>query len=199
MLSLNSGSSPLARGTLVCESFASAPTGLIPARAGNTRRKAHTRSCTRAHPRSRGEHLARRRVAISAGGSSPLARGTRRGNSLRARRVGLIPARAGNTPLLNLPFSRVRAHPRSRGEHVLLVSRQNGKSGSSPLARGTRYSGRAGAIPRGLIPARAGNTRITRICSWPAWAHPRSRGEHLYNEDGDFDLLGSSPLARGTR
>ena len=51
---------------------------------------------------------------------------------------------------------------------------------------------------RGLIPARAGNT-IWRVDSpVTAWAHPRSRGEHLSALTGALPAAGSSPLARGT-
>ena len=72
-------------------------------------------------------------------------------------------------------------------------------AGSSPLARGTPpYAGQVESR-NGLIPARAGNTPA--ISSWVSliWAHPRSRGEHLFSSGCTRILLGSSPLARGTR
>ena len=50
----------------------------------------------------------------------------------------------------------------------------------------------------GLIPARAGNTIFSRFSTVPAWAHPRSRGEHEDFTPGSGKRLGSSPLARGT-
>ena len=50
------GSSPLARGTLAALATSSGGIGLIPARAGNTAAKVAPMTCTRAHPRSRGEH-----------------------------------------------------------------------------------------------------------------------------------------------
>ena len=79
---------------------------------------------------------------------------------------GLIPARAGNTLHRGCPNSRTWAHPRSRGEHGF---RDDGKphvEGSSPLARGTRAGQANGMLRRGLIPARAGNTRTARLgCS----------------------------------
>ena len=50
-----------------------------------------------AHPRSRGEHIGVKKSAVSCGGSSPLARGTRAAGVFAVRRRGLIPARAGNT------------------------------------------------------------------------------------------------------
>ena len=50
----------------------------------------------------------------------------------------------------------------------------------------------------GLIPARAGNTKVTVKPDSEDRAHPRSRGEH---ETGNYETgyeWGSSPLARGT-
>ena len=70
--------------------------------------------------------------------------------------------------------------------------------GSSPLARGTLEAIDPQLIARGLIPARAGNTRRsarTRSC---IWAHPRSRGEHIPDVTPPARVEGSSPLARGT-
>ena len=50
----------------------------------------------------------------------------------------------------------------------------------------------------GLIPARAGNTRLRCRSCRRGWAHPRSRGEHCGLLGLLFVGLGSSPLARGT-
>ena len=71
------GSSPLARGTQHDASDVPALTGLIPARAGNTKPSCH---------RPDGPP-----------GSSPLARGTRLSRRQNQLRLRLIPARAGNT------------------------------------------------------------------------------------------------------
>ena len=71
--------------------------GLIPARAGNTKRKTSGIFSTRAHPRSRGEHFDTLGITHPKKGSSPLARGTRRVTSWITDPWGLIPARAGNT------------------------------------------------------------------------------------------------------
>ena len=111
------GSSPLARGTLDSRSAWPGGAGLIPARAGNTFPIAQCGGRGRAHPRSRGEHLACGSVRKAGGGSSPLARGTRAGGAVRATRPGLIPARAGNTEQLRQERRVFGAHPRSRGEH----------------------------------------------------------------------------------
>ncbi len=97
--------------------YLEAAKGLIPARAGNTETNNTGYPRRRAHPRSRGEHLARSSLVRALLGSSPLARGThypRRGGRAGS---GLIPARAGNTHCPDARRCRPWAHPRSRGEH----------------------------------------------------------------------------------
>ena len=116
-----SGSSPLARGTLPVVIFQVAVNRLIPARAGNTSRNAHGTRAGSAHPRSRGEHFASLLEHAAVPGSSPLARGTLRLSARTRGRPRLIPARAGNTCALWLHRNAIAAHPRSRGEHALIL------------------------------------------------------------------------------
>ena len=152
----------------------------------------------RAHPRSRGEHYGVPSARQEEWGSSPLARGTPADQVGLRRREGLIPARAGNTPLpLKRRISRT-AHPRSRGEHWWWIFCGMSRWGSSPLARGTRPGELGTAARNGLIPARAGNTDRTHHQYGGIWAHPRSRGEHGVTCCTPGGHLGSSPLARGT-
>ena len=132
------GSSPLARGTLEAHPRASACFGLIPARAGNTFQCGPSSPLSRAHPRSRGEHGGVSVGVCGVGGSSPLARGTRRCLGRGLRGWGLIPARAGNTFFDGSAITQSRAHPRSRGEHSTGEYGSSQMPGSSPLARGTR-------------------------------------------------------------
>ena len=110
--------------------------GLIPARAGKTRRTAEARLQAKAHPRSRGENGERRGRRRWVRGSSPLARGKLLvlGGNLRHRR--LIPARAGKTISVSASVVVAGAHPRSRGENFCTSYARSGQTGSSPLARG---------------------------------------------------------------
>ena len=111
------GSSPLARGTFQRLPRQPRTTRLIPARAGNIDK------C--------------RLVSERVPGSSPLARGTCTIEHDVSTLCRLIPARAGN--ILNATFKCFcnTAHPRSRGEHLLLNTQKTPPDGSSPLARGT--------------------------------------------------------------
>ena len=172
--------------------------GLIPARAGNTIPCPFVVVSVRAHPRSRGEHPRISRRARPCWGSSPLARGTQPTGIFDSGASGLIPARAGNTVASETPDVPTGAHPRSRGEHGVLVSLMVGHWGSSPLARGTQVVLFAGVSDYGLIPARAGNTFGGVHWCFLTGAHPRSRGEHRFASHDQVAHSGSSPLARGT-
>ena len=70
-------------------------------------------------------------------GSSPLARGTLTDGLLFTETAGLIPARAGNTGGVSPGRAWWWAHPRSRGEHAVMLYVDLDNTGSSPLARGT--------------------------------------------------------------
>ena len=114
------GSSPLARGAPNHASPPSHSAGIIPARAGSTRRRSPPGLGRRDHPRSRGEHLIFEPDTLILPGSSPLARGARHGRPARNRKPGIIPARAGSTLPCACRRREAGDHPRSRGEHCHL-------------------------------------------------------------------------------
>ena len=193
------GSSPLARGTPDLLDRPLLHVRFIPARAGNTAHGHAGDPCAPVHPRSRGEHRVSPAASSSRSGSSPLARGTRRGRRLEGRVSRFIPARAGNTPRARSRNPRETVHPRSRGEHFFAGFFEGAVFGSSPLARGTP-SPRPCAWPASrFIPARAGNTANRAATALVTPVHPRSRGEHAARILCWRMSAGSSPLARGTR
>ena len=152
------GSSPLTRGKRRPERLRPGLDGLIPAHAGKTGQGARPPGPRRAHPRSRGENLARTHWGESSPGSSPLTRG---------KPSGAVP-----------PPERTRAHPRSRGENIVRIGLAGGVRGSSPLTRGKPCVPGDSGQGHGLIPAHAGKTG-TGATHWREWpAHPRSRGEN---------------------
>ena len=171
--------------------------GLIPARAGTTSLRRRARSSSRAHPRSRGDHNGKKPGATAPAGSSPLARGPRNRYLQGSGRCGLIPARAGTTERARFLAIIWGAHPRSRGDHPSTAPACDTTGGSSPLARGPLRTSPHSWPQRGLIPARAGNTRHCCRRSCARRAHPRSRGEHAGLDSGNDHIKGSSPLARG--
>ena len=135
---LNPGSSPLARGLQVCISVRGSDNGIIPARAGFTRRLARAPRRRPDHPRSRGVYVRAVLGPVERRGSSPLARGLRSRDSFSVFLPGIIPARAGFTPRRRTGFT---TH-----------------AGSSPLARGLLRQRPTQTIRTRIIPARAGFT-----------------------------------------
>ena len=153
------GSSPLARG-LREEPTDSAPhRGIIPARAGFTRRRLARGPRRWDHPRSRGVYFGLEEDSALVDGSSPLARGLHQGRALAPVHSGIIPARAGFTSKRIAVSSTSWDHPRSRGVYFFAALTAPSMDGSSPLARGLRPPGHPGDALHRIIPARAGFTR----------------------------------------
>ena len=134
---VSDGSSPHTRGT--CHGGGPSPWSgrFIPAHAGNIAASATANRCSTVHPRTRGEHPTLRSSCAARPGSSPHTRGTFRQHALVRAIYRFIPAHAGNiwSRRTHRPCSTV--HPRTRGEHVMLVSCGELFSGSSPHTRGT--------------------------------------------------------------
>ena len=150
------GSSPLARGLRPGVHASLTPTGIIPARAGFTRRSRSSPPARGDHPRSRGVYAQSALSYLSANGSSPLARGLRPGVHASLTPTGIIPARAGFTRRSRSSPPARGDHPRSRGVYAQSALSYLSANGSSPLARG---------LPREASRRRGGRGD-----------HPRSRG-----------------------
>ena len=151
------------------------------------------------HPRSRGVYRNCGAPFVPKIGSSPLARGLRLSWGQRVAALGIIPARAGFTLSHAAASSGSRDYPRSRGVYHDVVFTVDGKTGSSPLARGLLQAVDKVAYLRRIIPARAGFTAPTAVPSSGPWDHPRSRGVYAAPSESSSNGLGSSPLARGLR
>ena len=147
----------------------------------------------------RGEHNKEAYFDEAHAGSSPLARGTRPETIQHAQACRIIPACVGNTPDWSSYPRDSGDHPRLRGEHMSLISPEMTISGSSPLARGTRLIISATVDLLRIIPACAGNTRLSGPTTRVERDHPRLRGEHQGDGRMTVPCMGSSPLARGTR
>ena len=153
----------------------------------------------RDHPRSRGVYCAPLRCISVRTGSSPLARGLQIRRMAMGDNGRIIPARAGFTAASAGTGRGDRDHPRSRGVYSTSITRMGDSGGSSPLARGLLCAAVAHSCTRGIIPARAGFTRLRAGLVGDYWDHPRSRGVYLGVGAAPAVAFGSSPLARGLR
>ena len=156
-------------------------------------------------------------------GSSPPVRGTPRARFQFQPANRFIPARAGNTHPIALGVLCHAVHPRPCGEHNAMAASKRflyGSSppvrgthscspsqrkrpvlsarGSSPPVRGTPTTTNAATVSPRFIPARAGNTTLTRRPGFPAEVHPRPCGEHNVVFNTSKSTNGSSPPVRGT-
>ena len=78
---------------------------LIPAHAGKTINTWGGANTMSAHPRSRGENTADDALTQQPAGSSPLTRGKLRDQAESRAADGLIPAHAGKTKFMSIPFT----------------------------------------------------------------------------------------------
>ena len=174
------GSSPHARGALGGPVDAVVVGVIIPACAGSTSCPSTTASCTRDHPRMRGEHEEHGLYRWGVLGSSPHARGARFYHFMNGDGVGIIPACAGSTTARIGSRCAGWDHPRMRGEHFDQIDSQSERGGSSPHARGARAKLIRVLVGRRIIPACAGSTPTTPGTACPTGDHPRMRGEHCF-------------------
>ena len=193
------GSSPRGRGKPAAANDASAPVGLIPARAGKTRTPHAPSPRHRAHPRAGGENVWERVALGEAVGSSPRGRGKPAVSCPYEAAYGLLPARAGKTSERARDVALHEAHPRAGGENPRRQSRRTRGRGSSPRGRGKLWVWVcAGGCGR-LIPARAGKTGLRVQAGTAQPAHPRAGGENLATVNDCPTASGSSPRGRGKR
>ena len=193
-----SGSSPLARGTLDAHEPERLQRRFIPAGAGNTCEILPISQKSAVHPRWRGEHSYHLVAPRQSSGSSPLARGTLEFDDPQKWFERFIPAGAGNTRSRRPAAPARPVHPRWRGEHTATLRRCLLSVGSSPLARGTPLEIMRKDGHERFIPAGAGNTLFAGSCGLESAVHPRWRGEHTGIVRNTPLMRGSSPLARGT-
>ena len=193
------GSSPRGRGTPLALALALALQRVIPAWAGNTRRRRPAPRLPPGHPRVGGEHFRRKIHSPKKPGSSPRGRGTLSVQCAHAAQTRVIPAWAGNTRRWRPANSRFPGHPRVGGEHEADPGRVPYDDGSSPRGRGTPGLWGQSARRRRVIPAWAGNTSTGRTPGPGSAGHPRVGGEHQTGCRYAHSVNGSSPRGRGTQ
>ena len=154
---------------------------------------------TTVHPHRRGEHRPVPAAHLARSGSSPQAWGTLTSGPQPPRRFRFIPTGVGNTPRLAMPFLAIPVHPHRRGEHVLKADLEKQVTGSSPQAWGTHLFCPRRNRRRRFIPTGVGNTPFLPAIAGLIPVHPHRRGEHGVFRAEEFNSIGSSPQAWGTR
>ena len=193
------GLSPLTRGNHGLEHQTGKPCGPIPAHAGEPQKSAGAAPLDWAYPRSRGGTILPGQYFDATRGLSPLTRGNRVAKKFALRKIGPIPAHAGEPICNSKAGHRQWAYPRSRGGTTSNQSRHPPKSGLSPLTRGNRDEPPGNINRYGPIPAHAGEPRLAYASVARTWAYPRSRGGTIANVRKDAMHKGLSPLTRGNR
>ncbi len=195
--SLPIGSSPRSRGPRRGFKRAAIVRRFIPAFAGTTRRPGSGLRHRAVHPRVRGDHSWCPVGAVHGTGSSPRSRGPLGLPVQHVHPTRFIPAFAGTTPVRHRRRRRGTVHPRVRGDHSGFSRAVSYSIGSSPRSRGPRRGDRDLRRRARFIPAFAGTTYRPRFAPARRSVHPRVRGDHVPDADGQAHRTGSSPRSRG--
>ena len=173
--------------------------GSIPARAGEPLPRRLPAILSRVYPRPCGGTA---RLAIFSRipwGLSPPVRGNRGELSGLWIHSGSIPARAGEPRARMLSKSAKRVYPRPCGGTRYRIDGPLYDWGLSPPVRGNPSAINAWIIPRGSIPARAGEPTARRVNqSWPR-VYPRPCGGTFQVVPTRLKFPGLSPPVRGNR
>ena len=203
------GLSPRVRGNLHQAAHPGLLQGSIPACAGEPTSPTCPPASARVYPRVCGGTASSGTQPADKRGLSPRVRGNPRASGRRRRRMGSIPACAGEPPRRRKRQITVRVYPRVCGGTASAFLRRRRSSGLSPRVRGNRAGHPVAGARRGSIPACAGEPgkRVTlfalievypRVCGgtvqWPGapsksdGLSPRVRG----NPTGRFFWTGAS-------
>ena len=196
---LAKGLSPHARGKHAPLRCARTIQGPIPACAGETHGRRGGFRGGGAYPRMRGGNLWVKLRCNDVQGLSPHARGKRQRRVGLRRRLGPIPACAGETAECAATRGHRWAYPRMRGGNPYSARLRATKAGLSPHARGKLTSMHPPCTVFGPIPACAGETKEDERLDRPTTAYPRMRGGNEVLACGLCQGLGLSPHARGKR
>ena len=151
------GSSPRVRGAVAGLLDARRKVRIIPARAGSSGLGRPEWLVNVDHPRACGEQSKNFRLSSGRTGSSPRVRGA--GDAARGACVsaGIIPARAGSSPMRRGTRSTSTDHPRACGEQCPYLLCDCVGAGSSPRVRGAAVPAHLDRSGLRIIPARAGS------------------------------------------
>ena len=170
---------------------------IIPAHAGQTRRREKP-SCTMPdHPRTCGANAVARACAVLPVGSSPHMRGKLPQRRFFAGRLRIIPAHAGQTFCVATCIIKISDHPRTCGANTPPSRSMPCAFGSSPHMRGKPPACFRQVWLLRIIPAHAGQTRVPYATGPLRGDHPRTCGANAVSCCGYQGMGGSSPHMRG--
>ena len=170
---------------------------IIPARAGQTCRRALFARRPADHPRACGANADRVENRFTEHGSSPRVRGKPAATRDQDTQTRIIPARAGQTWRRRPIRTRCPDHPRACGANRRPRHRRSNSSGSSPRVRGKPRRTQRARRARRIIPARAGQTYRMDTITGRQSDHPRACGANPGLEGPRAWYYGSSPRVRG--
>ena len=150
------------------------------------------------HPRGCGAHAINSRFTDDVRGSSPRVRGSLATSARRLCALGIIPAGAGLTHLLDAGGVPCGDHPRGCGAHGCPALPLVQDRGSSPRVRGSHLRLVVRVCLGGIIPAGAGLTRPETRARRRCRDHPRGCGAHQIDCLQPSASSGSSPRVRGS-
>ena len=193
------GPSPRVRGSPPCAQPPGTPIGSIPACAGEPARTKPRTVMIWVHPRVCGGARTDVPLDVAQVGPSPRVRGSRLTVDLYHTYTGSIPACAGE-PRTYTPTPIVHGvHPRVCGGALLGSSSDLLGSGPSPRVRGSLDVVERHHLPRGSIPACAGEPWASHSRSCLLWVHPRVCGGAVWSRLHSPLHVGPSPRVRGSQ
>ena len=193
------GPSPRGRGSPQCGWLDEPDVGSIPAWAGEPGDERRDRARDRVHPRVGGGAFAQVSGLVNMKGPSPRGRGSLERDAVERRRLGSIPAWAGE-PAIAIPgFGPAKVHPRVGGGASGLRAGRRSGAGPSPRGRGSRMVEHLEFHEPGSIPAWAGEPPVSRGHDGLLRVHPRVGGGASDAELTRAITEGPSPRGRGSR
>ena len=193
------GSPPLTRGQRKRARAMCQVVRITPAHAGTTAWYPGSRCSPRDHPRSRGDNTLSAIPEFLVLGSPPLTRGQHHARTSYSASTRITPAHAGTTHAMFSKSSRLKDHPRSRGDNSRVFPHPCREQGSPPLTRGQPGSLGRSVGRMGITPAHAGTTAFFGAHFSKSRDHPRSRGDNHSPIPTVNPPAGSPPLTRGQR
>ena len=193
------GLSPRGRGKHGRPRYVRAFQRSIPAWAGETLALLRFLRQLAVYPRVGGGNWAAAFIVSNNRGLSPRGRGKPELSNLRIRRIGSIPAWAGETRRLDTGYGGNEVYPRVGGGNFCVNAIVAVSRGLSPRGRGKRLCYRCPALDTRSIPAWAGETSLHPNSGMPLWVYPRVGGGNVRLRAAQRSSPGLSPRGRGKR